>query len=352
MEETRGVIVRQGRRKLLKGVAGLGLSVAGGSLLAGCANQVAPFFASRTGDQLETTRLRIARSPSLCVAPQFLAEPLLRAEGFTDLEYVTLDPTRTTAGQMGEGELDLTSLFSAPLIMRIDAGDPIVFLTGLHVGCFELFGTDAVRSVRDLKGKTVGILGPGGVQHVFLASMAAYVGLDPRVDIDFLSLPAPESMQRLEEGSIDAFLGFPPEPQMLRAKQIGHVVVNSSVDRPWSQYFCCMLAANKEFVQQHPVATKRAMRAILKATDMCAAEPERAAQLLVDNGFASRLDYARQTLHEIPYDKWRDYDPEDAVRFYSLRLQEVGMIKSSPATIIQKGTNWRFLNELKQELKV
>ncbi len=93
-------------------------------------------------------------------------------------------------------------------------------------------------------------------------------------------------MRLLAEGKIDAYLGFPPEPQELRAKQIGHVVVNSTADRPWSQYFCCMVAGNREFVRKHPVATKRALRAILKATDICALEPERAAQLLVDKGYA------------------------------------------------------------------
>jgi NitT/TauT family transport system substrate-binding protein len=55
---------------------------------------------------------------------------------------------------------------------------------------------------------------------------------------------------------------------------------------------------------------------------------------------------------ELPYGRWRELDPEDTVRFYSLRLQEVGMIKSTPDRIIAQGTNWRFLNELKQELKV
>ena len=66
-------------------------------------------------------------------------------------------------------------------------------------------------------------------------------------------------MRLLAERKIDAYLGFPPEPQEMRDKQIGHVVVNSTVDRPWSQYFCCMLAGNQEFVRTHPVATKRAL---------------------------------------------------------------------------------------------
>ena len=112
-----------------------------------------------------------------------------------------------------------------------------------------------------------------------------------------------------------------------------------------------MLAGNREFVRRYPVATKRVLRAILKAADLCATEPARAAQRLVDGGFAERYDYALQTLSEMPYDKWREYDAEDTIRFYALRLHEVGMIKSSPHKIIAEGTDWRFLNELKRELK-
>jgi NitT/TauT family transport system substrate-binding protein len=99
------------------------------------------------------------------------------------------------------------------------------------------------------------------------------------------------------------------------------------------------------------VATKRALRAILKAADVCANEPERVARLLVDKGYAEHYTYALQALQEIPYGQWREYDSEDTVRFYALRLHEVGMIKSSPQKIIAQGTDWRFLNELKKELK-
>jgi NitT/TauT family transport system substrate-binding protein len=158
-------------------------------------------------------------------------------------------------------------------------------------------------------------------------------------------------MHLLADGKIDAFLGFPPEPQKLRAKGIGHVIVDSTRDRPWSQYFCCMAVGNREFVRKHPVATKRAMRAILKATSICALEPERAARHLVDKGFTARFDYALQALKDIPYADWRNYDVADTIRFYALRLHEAGMIKSNPQKIIAQSTDWRFLNELRKELK-
>ena len=299
----------------------------------------------------ETTRLRLVQIPSICQAPQYVAQELLRGEGFTDVQYIKKAGARGVSEALASGEADINNQFAGPSIVSLEAGDPIVFLSGLHAGCFEVFGTDRVRTIRDLKGKTVAVLELGSAQHVFLSSIAAYIGLDPRKDINWVTHPAAESMQLLAEGKVDAFLGFPPEPQELRARGVGHVVVNSSTDHPWSQYFCCMVIGNREFVRKHPVATKRALRAILKATDLCAREPESAARTLVDGGFAPRYDYALQTMREIRYGKWREYGPEDTLRFYALRLHEAGMIKSTPQKLIAQGTDWRFLTELKNELK-
>jgi NitT/TauT family transport system substrate-binding protein len=350
MHRTTQPLDRPSRRRFVQTAAGLGLSVAGASLLAGCANQVAPFFPSSRGGQIETTQIRLAEIAGICVAPQYVAADLLRAEGFTDVQYVPVE-TANPHPALASGAIDISMAFVAPFIMQVDQDLPIVLLGGVHVGCYELFGSDGVRAIRDLKGKTVGIPGFNTGQYVFLASLLAYVGLDPRTDVTWVIHPPAESAQRLTDGQVDALIGFPPVPQELRAKKIGHVVVNSAQDRPWSQYFCCTLAANRNWVAQHPVAAKRALRAILKATDICAQEPERAAQVVVDGGFTASYPNAVQTMKEIPYDRWREYDPDDSVRFYALRLLEIGMIKSSPEQIIAQGVDWRFFNELKQELK-
>ncbi len=237
------------------------------------------------------------------------------------------------------------------LILAVDAGEAIVLLGGVHIGCYELFAAPTIRTVRDLKGKTVAISQLRDDRHGLMAAILTHVGLDPRKDIRWVTYSAEESMRRLAAGKIDAFLGFPPEPQELRAKKIGHVLLDTRTDRPWSQYFCCMLVGNRQFVRKQPVATKRAMRAILKANAICASEPERVARLLVDRGYATTYDYAVQMFKELPYARWRDYDPEDTARFYALRLHEGGMIRSTPQKILAQGTDWRFFNELKRELK-
>jgi NitT/TauT family transport system substrate-binding protein len=275
---------------------------------------------------------------------------LLHAEGFRDIRYVEI-PATAVAEAIGRGKLDFGLNYAPLLISAIDAGVPPTVLAGIHVGCFELFAKEDIGNVANLRGRRVGVQDWGSTAHVLVALMAAHVGLDPAKDISWVADPSVKPVEQFVEGKIDAVLGFPPQPQDLRARHIGHVIVNSTADRPWSQYFCCMLGANREYVQNHPVATKRVIRAILKATDLCATEPTRVARQIVEGGFTPRYDYALQTFNEVPYDKWRDYDAEDTIRFYALRMREAGFIKSSPQKIIADGTDWRFLDELKRELK-
>jgi NitT/TauT family transport system substrate-binding protein len=301
--------------------------------------------------RLETTTVRIAKIAGICVAPTYVADELLRAEGFTDIRYVETVPGAPSALATARGEIDFTTNFSPPLIVTIDAGEPITIVGGVHVGCFELFAREGIRSIPDLKGKTVGVQAVGSSQYLFGSGMASYVGLDPAKDIRWVASSSPKPMELFAEGKIDAFLGLPPEPQELRARNIGRVIFNSATERPWSQYFCCMLAGNREYVRKNPVATKRFLRAIIKAADLCASQPERVARRIVDAGFTPRYDYALQTLKEISYAKWREYDTEDTIRFYSLRLREAGFIRATPGKILAEGTDWRFFNELKRELK-
>jgi NitT/TauT family transport system substrate-binding protein len=285
---------------------------------------------------LETTKIRFPRTRAICVAPEVVAEELLRGEGFTDVQYVQSEAGVTNIKNVAAGKIDLSIATAGQIVSLLDAGDPLLIVAGVHVGCYELFGSERIRSVSDLKGRTIDVPSLDSGHYFMLATMLAHVGLHPRKDVNVVTQSFTDSTGRLADRKIDALMAFPPEPQELRAKKIGHVVVSTILDRPWSQYFCCMLYGNREFVRKHPVATKRAARAVLKAASLCALEPERVAQLLVDKGYTPR---------------WRDYSPEDTVRFYSLRLHEAGVIKSSPQRIIAQGTDWRFLNELKRELK-
>ena len=289
---------------------------------------------------------------AICFAPQYVAEDLLRAEGFTEIHYTPLPSGPALAEAFERGEIDFTSRFAPGALRHLDAGVPFTVLAGLHLGCLELVAHDPIRTVADLKGKHVGInAGSGSADQLFVSITAAYVGLDPEKDINWVfAADDIDPKQLFIQGKVDAYNASTADAWELRARKIGHVILDVGLDRPWSQYFCCILVGHRDFVSQYPVATKRAVRAILKATDLCATAPEEAAQRLVDGGFA-QYDYAFQTLKGLPYNVWREFDPEDAVRFWALWMHQFGLLKSTPNKLLAEGTDWRFLNELKRELK-
>ena len=301
----------------------------------------------------ETTRIRLVRGKYLgCDAPMGVVEDLLKAEGFTDVQWVRIDTIVGSRHAVASGAADFNAQNVGSYITLIDAGEPVVLLAGTHVGCYELFAHERVRTMRDLKGKSVAVTELRSGRHLFLAAALKYIGLDPAKDVTLITTPVAEAVRDFEAGKVDAFMAFPPEPQELRARKVGHVILNTTTERPWSQYFCCMLAGNREFIRKHPVATKRAVRATLKAAGICALEPDRVARRLVDKGDnVWKHDHLLQMLKELPWDRWRTYDPENTIRFHALRLHEAGLIKASPQKIIAQGTNWRFVNELKKEMK-
>ena len=297
----------------------------------------------------ETTTIKLAYYSNNCLAPLLVAEDLLRAEGFTEIRYVSVPESFTIPELVARGDCHFANTFAGTLVSHMDNGLPITGLSGVHSGCYELFAHEPFRTIGELRGKRVAIQDLNSDGYYYMAIMAAHIGLDPRRDFEWVTSPGGNPMEVFAERQADAFLAFPPEPQELRDRNIGHVIVSTIQDKPWSQYLCCVLFGSQQFVRDHPIATKRYLRAILKSADYCADQPESAARRLVEAG--SRYEYALQTLTEIQYRAWRNYDPEDTMRFYALRLYEAGMIHSSPNQILARGTDWRFLNELKRELK-
>ena len=299
----------------------------------------------------ETTKIRLKKSSAICFAPYYVVEAFLKAEGFEDVQYIESEASENSARLMEDGELHFDQDFAGRIIYDIDNGRNFTALGGLHVGCYELFAREPINTITDLKGKRVGINNLHWGEHLYISVMAAYVGMDPGRDIEFVTPEKGSPLDMFADGNADAFLGFPPEPQILRARGHSRVILSTVLDHPWSQYFCCVMFGNRDWVREHPVATKRYLRAIYRAAEFCTANPSSAAQQLVDGGYVERYDHALETIELIPYDLWHEYDAEDTMRFYALRLHDAGMLKNSPNTLIEKGTDWRFLDELKREMK-
>jgi NitT/TauT family transport system substrate-binding protein len=301
----------------------------------------------------ETTTVRFQQIQSACWVPQLVAEPLLREEGFKDVQYIEHEKIFQGEEDILAGRVDFAADFTGMSLMKWGPGDPIDFISGFHIGCYSLIGSDRIRSVLDLKGKKVWAwtsqdAGPAA----FFKTLVAYVGLDPDKDVEYVECSKDEAIELFKRGEIDAIMSFPPGPQQLRAAGIGHTLVDTNVDRPWSQYYCCMLLGRRDFIRNNPIATRKVIRSILRANDMVSQDPAMAAQMLVDWKLNKGVDQKifTQVFREIPYDKWRHYNPEDTVRYYALRLREFGAIKHSPKEIISKNTDWSHLKSLKNEL--
>src|ERR1700730_4677194 len=146
------------------------------------------------GGPPETTTVRLVRDPGLCLAPQYAAEELLRAEGLTDVRYLEAPSDADTAQMIASGEGDFTLNFASQFVATIDRGGPVTVLAGVHVGCFELFASEAIRNIPDLKGKTIGAQALGSSAQVFLGALAAGIGLDPVRDIRWITDPAEEPL--------------------------------------------------------------------------------------------------------------------------------------------------------------
>lgn len=342
------------RRQILRSAAGLGLAAVTGTLLPGCGwggGEDDGGSGPEPDAPLETTTIRLfSLPPANCIAPQYVAEPFLREEGFSEVQYPRLTP-KDSIQRVSAGDVDFGVHYMSLLALHVADGAPIVMLGGIHLGCWQMVATGDIRSMRGFKGKTVSVISPDFNDGLFMAMTLANVGLDLRKDVKVVNHPPTEYARLLSSGEVDAVLAIPPVSTDLQAKGIGRIIINSIVDPPWSDYYCCGAFANRHWMEKHPVAAKRALRAVLKGADAVKKDPEAAARFVVDRGHTNNYDYTCDLLKEMPYDAWRHYDSVDSVRFYSLRLKEAGILETTPEEIIKRGTDFRYLSQLKRELQ-
>ena len=186
---------------------------------AGAAGVLGPRGSIADDGPPEVTTIRLPRDPSLCVVPAYVADDLLRAEGFTDIQYVPTSAGFTVTRMAGRGEIDFGIVFATSVVFYLDAGESVTAVAGVHPGCFELFANERIQRVTDLKGKNVGIQALRSGQHVFLSAIASYVGLDPANDINWVASLSPKPIDLFAEDKIDAVLAFPPElPTIARSE--------------------------------------------------------------------------------------------------------------------------------------
>lgn len=298
---------------------------------------------------VESSTLRIS-VPPVCDPAYFLAEPYLREEGFTEVQFVRGDASQTMSG----GAADLSTLFPPSLAAEVDAGNPVVALAGLHVGCIGLFAQKGIRDVGALRGKTLLVPKKDPRDFRFSYSVATFLeaGLDPVRDVNIVEAPAGADLVRLfRDGKSDAVMVAQTAMDRLRADGGFEMLVDYATDAPWSGHHCCLLTTTRSFLDMRPNAARRAVRAILRGSIDTRTDLARGVRSMVDRGITTDYDGVLAHDKTLPYDTWRTVDPEVGIRFLSERLQRANVIKSSADEIVRKGTDWNALRQAKQELK-
>jgi len=214
------------RRAMLRGI-----TVAGGAGLLG----FNPTTALADGPP-ETDTIRLIRDPKfsvLCYAAQYIAEGFLKMEWFTDVRYVPKGVEGSEAQELIHDQADISAALGVDWVIPIANDDPVVVLAGLHSGCVELFANDSVPTVSDLKGKRIAVHGLESPERYLLASVVAYIGLDPNTDVEWVFGHPLDWAGMLVDGKVDAIAGFPPMNYALHEQKVGKVILNTTTDDPW-----------------------------------------------------------------------------------------------------------------------
>jgi NitT/TauT family transport system substrate-binding protein len=272
--------------------------------------------------------------------------------------------TPTTTEWLTANKADFNSGgYGSQIVAAIDTGLPMVALAGGHPGCLELVTTPGIDTIRDLRGKTIAVNAKNASDMFYglFSILLAYVGVDPRTEVNFIEVPPDSAALRdaFLDGRSQAFIAPAASGPLLRRnpRNPGRVILDTTMQKPWSQYYCCNLVANREWVRRYPIATKRFTRAILRATDAVAKDKPGAARGYVAGGLNSTTaspvteDLAYEVIRDLSYD-WREIDPAETLRFFALRLADAKLIKSTPQQIIAQGSDFAYMRQLATELKV
>ena len=301
----------------------------------------------------ETKTIRFAGRAG-CDPWTWLADDFLREEGFTDVSLVAQPQPDSLIRREVPGDIGVN--YASNHVARVDAGQPLVALGGTHVGCLELWALPGINTIRDLRGKRIVVGKQDALFDTFYGlwvSLLTSVGVDPsEVALTIANDPNKSEIDYFVEGRSDATLAAVAQGPLLRAnpKNPGHQIFDTTVDKPWSQYFCCLLVANRDWAKANPNAAKRATRAVLRAIDYGAKDRERAVAVAVEKKVTQNPKILLEAIKDLPYD-WREYDPTETLRFYALRLADAKLVQKTPAQIIADGTDFAFFRQMQRELK-
>src|SRR5213082_404667 len=185
------------------------------------------------------------------------------------------------------GGFDITHHLIMYFLKPIEQGLDVKFTGGIHRGCLRVqAGAKAnIRSIKDLRGKRIGVPGMGTPPFIFANRVLGANGIDPSKDITWLVFPAGELGLALDKGEVDAVADSEPIGSLLLADGKVRNIADQAADAPYRDEYCCAVLVNGRFLARNPKAAAAATRALLKAAKWVETNPRAAAKLSVEKKY-------------------------------------------------------------------
>lgn len=304
-------------------------------------------------------KVRVGYIGITCEAPIFAAveKGFFKEEGL-DPELVRCQ-WATYKDALALGRFDVTHHLVMYFLKPIEQGMDVKFTGGIHRGCLRVQAgiNSNIHSVKDLKGKIIGLPGLGTPPFMFATRVMAANGVDPAKDVQWRVYPAGELGLALDRGLVDAVADSEPIGSLLLAEGKVRNISDQAKDAPYKDEYCCAVLVNGPFLRKNPKASAAATRALLKAAKWVEANPLAAARLSVEKKYiASTVEINAMAISNL------DYDPgvrgaEIAVEQSAKDMRIAGMLgpRTDPADLARKafvqlpGVTDEWLSSLKVE---
>src|SRR5437773_8039317 len=304
-------------------------------------------------------KVRVGYIGLTCEAPIFTAveKGFFKEEGL-DVSLVKCD-WKNYKDVLELGGYDVTHHLVMYFLKPIEQGLDVKFTGGIHRGCLRVqAGVNGnIRSVKDLRGKRIGVPGMGTPPFIFANRVLGANGVDPSKEVTWLVFPAGELGLALDKGEVDAVADSEPIGSMLLAQGKVRNIADQAVDMPYADEYCCAVLVNGKFLARNPKATAGATRALLKAAKWVEANPRAAARLSVEAKYlASTPDQNTVAIAHLRYVPSVS-GAQTAVKLAAAEMKIAGMLSPStdvPALVERafahlEGVSDEWLNSIQVE---
>jgi NitT/TauT family transport system substrate-binding protein len=279
-----------------------------------------------------SNKVRVGYIGLTCEAPIFTAveKGFFKEEGL-EVSLVKCD-WKNYKDVLALGGYDVTHHLVMYFLKPIEQGLDVKFTGGIHRGCLRVQAATKgdIRTVKDLRGKRIGVPGMGTPPFIFANRVLGANGIDASKEITWLVYPAGELGLALDKGEVDAVANSEPIGSLLLSQGKVRNVADQAADAPYNDEYCCAVLVNGKFLARNPKASAAATRALLKAAKWVEANPKAAAKLSVEAKYlASTVDMNTVAISHLRYVPSVS-GAETAVKLASAEMKVAGML--SPTT--------------------